>query len=775
MTVLDTLFSTLQYSLARDEKEILLLDELSALCDRHRMSCDPYRLMLEALPPADILCLADVPFIPVRLFKKIDLRSIQDSAVMKVLTSSGTTSQQVARIALDRETALLQTKALASIITSFIGQKRLPMIIVDSRSTLQNRSSLSARAAGLVGLSNFGRNHFYALDDHMRLDLPGLREFAEQNGKGPILIFGFTFMVWQYLVAELSRLGESISLEQGILIHGGGWKKLKEQAVGNDVFKEALRDRCGIRKVYNYYGMVEQVGSIYMECEHGFMHAPNFAEILIRNPQNWKVLPPESTGVIETISVLPRSYPGHALLTEDMGTVHGVDDCPCGRLGTRFTVEGRLPRAELRGCSDTHAYGVLSDNGSGGVTLFLPLRREGAGLDDVPGDAFFNQELLPAFSDPTIAFLDALSQTIFALTKVLDDPDLVALAYWLRRSNISSYVRDFKATVSEYELVVPRGTAFHVAPANVETIFLYSWAVSLLAGNRNVVRLPQGISPRLITLLDSIRGLLDDPKWSEINKRNVILSYPRDDEFNRFFSSRADIRVIWGGDETVLHFRGLPAKPTVKDVVFADKISYSLVQTCRYLALSEEEASETARLFRNDAYQFDQMACSSPRIVYFIGTEDECVRASRRFWDTLRRVVLMKGGSSAEVSMNKLVVGCEVVALGCGGHFPYGLPDGGPTVVRVDIGGAALRTNCGGGFFFECFAAGYKELVPLVQGNDQTLTYVGFNRNEMKEISSVLCVRGIDRIVPVGRALDFSPVWDGYVLFSELTRRVSIR
>ena len=53
-------------------------------------------------------------------------------------------------------------------------------------------------------------------------------------------------------------------------------------------------------------------------------------------------------------SPMAVSYPGHSLLTEDMGAILGVDDCPCGRKGKYFRIDGRIPQAEIRGCSDTH-------------------------------------------------------------------------------------------------------------------------------------------------------------------------------------------------------------------------------------------------------------------------------------------------------------------------------------------------------------------------------------------------------------------------------------
>ncbi|MBJ6749867.1 LuxE/PaaK family acyltransferase [Geomonas anaerohicana] len=773
--ILETLFRKPQYSIKRHEKDALLLQELATLHDRHRGACEAYRAMSDALPETKPSALSDLPFFPVRLFKELDLRSVSDDLVTKILTSSGTTSQQVARIAVDRETSMLQTKALAAIVTSFIGPKRLPMIIVDCQATIQKRSELSARGAGLVGLSNFGRNHFYALDDEMRLDLSGLQGFCRCHGDGPVLIFGFTFMIWQYLIGALADQGASIALERAILIHGGGWKKLQEQSVGNDVFKQAVRERCGIRRVHNFYGMVEQVGSVYMECEHGFFHAPNFADVLMRDPVDWRPLPPGHRGVIETVSVLPRSYPGQVLLTEDVGTVHGVDDCPCGRFGTRFSVEGRLPKVELRGCSDTHAYDAVSGASSGGGTELFPTLHECSAADLLRDDAFFTGPMRPAFSAEAVAFLDSLSRTIFSLRQEDDPPHFAALAFWLRRSNISRHVEQFCQTVGACEIAVPRGTAFHVAPSNVETIFLYSWALSLLAGNRNVVRIPQEVSPRMFTLLQAMRDLAQDARWSGIAETNRFLSYPRDDSCNRYFSERADLRIIWGGDATALHFRALPGKAAVKDVVFCDKVSFCVVQAERYLRLSDEEVNEAARLFHNDAYQFDQKACSSPQIVYFAGNREACHDASSRFWRALREKAPPGGTGNDTSAMDKLVFGYQTAVRARGAHWPRGIPDAGPVVMRVEKGAISdLPATCGGGFFFECFVTDLEELASLVQRNAQTLTYLGLTTEEIRAVGSVLCATGIERVVPVGKALDFAPVWDGYVLFSELTKRVSI-
>jgi phenylacetate-coenzyme A ligase PaaK-like adenylate-forming protein len=135
-------------------------------------------------------------------------------------------------------------------------------------------------------------------------------------------------------------------------VHGGGWKKLVSEAVTNNMFRKLIKKATGIESVHDYYGMVEQTGSINLECECGFLHTSNFSEIVVRDPYDFSILPHGEEGIIQTISVLPKSYPGHSLLTEDLGTIHGVDDCKCGRKGTYFKISGRLKKAEIRGCSN---------------------------------------------------------------------------------------------------------------------------------------------------------------------------------------------------------------------------------------------------------------------------------------------------------------------------------------------------------------------------------------------------------------------------------------
>ena len=353
---LQELFDTEQFTLPQPTKEALLLDELAALTSHHAKRSPAYARVSTATAPGPYRSLDDLPYLPVSLFKTHSLFSIDESDIFKVMTSSGTTGQAVSRIYLDRETAALQSRALTSIMTHILGGQRLPMLIVDTPNVVKNRAMFSARGAGVLGMLPFGRKHTYALDDEMRLNADSLRGFAAQFSGQPILIFGFTYMVWKYFLLELRDSGLEIDLSRAVLIHSGGWKKLSDEAVGNDEFRAAFAGTTGLTRIHNFYGMVEQTGSVFVEGDDGFLYPPNFADVIIRDPVTWEPAPIGFPGVVEVLSVLPRSYPGHVLLTEDLGVVEGIGAPTSGWSGKQLRILGRVPRSELRGCSDTHAF-----------------------------------------------------------------------------------------------------------------------------------------------------------------------------------------------------------------------------------------------------------------------------------------------------------------------------------------------------------------------------------------------------------------------------------
>jgi|JI10StandDraft_1071094.scaffolds.fasta_scaffold97647_2 hypothetical protein len=350
---IDALLEAPLYELPQAEKAARLTPVLAGLTAHHRATCPAYRRLTDVLAGGEraIGALDEVPWLPAGLWKSHRLASIPDEAITTTLTSSGTTGQVPSRVFLDRDTARRQSRALVRIMTQVLGPRRMPMLIVDSRELLADRAAFTARGAGVLGMMSFGARPHFALDRELTLDRPALEAWLARHGREPFLIFGFTYLVWAYLLEPLRDAG--LDLRNGILVHSGGWKKLAERAVDNAGFRRAWAEATGLTRIYNFYGMVEQIGSVFLEGEDGLLYPPVFADVIVRDPLTLAPAPIGTPGVLQTVSALPTSYPGHSVLTEDLGVIERVDG-DRGRRGHGIRVLGRVPRAELRGCSDTH-------------------------------------------------------------------------------------------------------------------------------------------------------------------------------------------------------------------------------------------------------------------------------------------------------------------------------------------------------------------------------------------------------------------------------------
>ena len=332
----------------------MIIKDLNTLTAHHTKRCKLYADFVDTMfsdAPAEAL--ADVPFLPVRAFKEFALKSVPDEDVYKIMRSSGT-SGNFSEIYLDKNTAQKQTKALVECFGDHFGKGRFPMLVIDAESTVRDRMKFSARTAAINGFSMFSRGRCFALDDDMKLQLHRVRSFLEEHEGKPIFVFGFTFLIWQAFVQALKRMNETLPLSSAFFLHGGGWKKLEAEKVTNVQFKLGIQDVTGTSKVHNYYGMVEQTGTIFMECSAGRLHSSSQSGALVRDPESHAVLPHGQTGLLQVFSTIQDSYPGHSLLTEDIGRTYAGSVCSCGRDGTIVEIDGRLAKAEVRGCSDAY-------------------------------------------------------------------------------------------------------------------------------------------------------------------------------------------------------------------------------------------------------------------------------------------------------------------------------------------------------------------------------------------------------------------------------------
>lgn len=348
--IVETIFDLPAFDLSVEQKSSYFISEISRLDELHKEKCKEYALIRENLTEH---LGKDYPAIPVRLFKSLDLLSVDRSNIVKTMMSSGTSGQQ-SKIYLDRETSKNQVKVLSKIVQNFIGPKRLPMLVIDSEEVVKSRYHFSARTAGVLGFSMYGRDITFALTGNLSLNWDAIDAFLEKYSNHEVLVFGFTHLVWSRFINELDKNKRIIDLKNAFLIHGGGWKKIEDQAVSKQFFRSKVEELTGISNIHNYYGMVEQTGSIFMECNFGHLHSSVWSDVIIRDPITLEIAPDGEPGLVQLLSVIPRSYPGHSILSEDIGRVLGRDGCPCGRRGTFFAIDGRLKKAELRGCSDSY-------------------------------------------------------------------------------------------------------------------------------------------------------------------------------------------------------------------------------------------------------------------------------------------------------------------------------------------------------------------------------------------------------------------------------------
>ena len=337
------------------------LEVIKELTSHHIKCCPEYKSIVNKIffhnfEKSQIISIEDIPYIPVNIFKKYDLKSINDKNIFKILKSSGTTGQRTSKIFLDKTNVKSQSYALSKIFSDFTGLKRPRIIIIDNPELLKISSVFSARSAGIRGFSALCRKPIFALDKDMKVNFNLIEKTLMENNENFIL-YGFTYIIWlHFLKIQFPKRIRDLLAEKATLIHGGGWKKLKDLKISKEFFKKEIKLKIGIEKVYDYYGMVEQTGSIFMECSHGFLHTNPLCEVIARSQNDLNKIETKKVGIAQVISCLPTSYPGHSILTDDLIKIHGVDNCKCGRPGTYFEILGRLETAEPRGCSDTYEY-----------------------------------------------------------------------------------------------------------------------------------------------------------------------------------------------------------------------------------------------------------------------------------------------------------------------------------------------------------------------------------------------------------------------------------
>jgi hypothetical protein len=386
---------------------------------------------------------------------------------------------------------------------------------------------------------------------------------------------------------------------------------------------------------------------------------------------------------------------------------------------------------------------------------------------------------LPAwrpFDQRAVNFVARFSQRLLMHPDVRRYPEIAALGHWFRAARMRDLAQNYPIETDD-AVIVGRGLAFHLAPANVDSVFMYSWLISLLAGNANIVRVSQKISPQLAFLVDVLNNTLQEDVGQAVQGRIVIMTYPHDEEITRAISLQCMLRVVWGGDATVATIRAVPLRSTATEICFPDRFSAAAIKAESIATADEDALKILASNFYNDAFWFGQQACSSPRLVNWVGDSALCAVAQARFWRAVRQEVKRRAPEDTPaMGMARLAAAFEYAASSLAHpsvQEPF-VQSPARLELEIPVSSEVKALHCGNSLFLEQRLDGLEQLACQLSDKEQTLAVHGFSRAEIMLLVSALSPRSLDRIVPMGEALGFAPVWDGTDLFIAFSRRISI-
>lgn len=327
----------------------LLRAELVALSTHHLAGCPQYALMWPDWSGADSL--AELPFVHATVFKHLRLRTEAEGIThQREVTSSSTSGEEPSAIPLDIRSSQLQAVSTQAVLESFLGSTLRPLVVLDSASALRSRA-LGARTAAALALRPLSSDLRFVLgvpDDPGSLDWDSV--LAALGDGEELLVYGFTWLLW--LGWAQANVPERLRDVRVDFVHSGGWKKLEAISVARDRLDSALLATVGAgSRVLDYYGMAEQIGMIFPLCPEGVRHVPVWGDVLVRDPWTLESLPAGEMGMLQLLNVLALGAPYHSVLSEDLGRLT-EGPCRCGRVGRTFILEGRVPKAELRGCAN---------------------------------------------------------------------------------------------------------------------------------------------------------------------------------------------------------------------------------------------------------------------------------------------------------------------------------------------------------------------------------------------------------------------------------------
>ena len=376
------------------------------------------------------------------------------------------------------------------------------------------------------------------------------------------------------------------------------------------------------------------------------------------------------------------------------------------------------------------------------------------------------------FSDETIDFINNFSKSILLDRNSRKFPELVVLADFFSKRNTKKIFNRISDENNNY-VFLPLGKTFHIAPSNVDTIFLYSSLIALMCGNICLIRLSSQHTEQINFAIEKLNLVLS--QHSKFLKRLFVFNYEHNNEITRRISSHIDLRVIWGGDNSVKEIRSIQLNPMARELTFPNRFSFTVIKSKEVIS-NQSDLNSMVDSFIKDTIYFDQQACSSPRSLIWLGSQTDNKKAQDIFWKNYLSLLARKDyQNTSGMMMDRFVASNFLSAINLSKRVNSAIDY--PTRLKVhDLNSQILREfHPGNGLFYEIEVQNIDQIAKQVKNTDQTLTYFGLDNSEISDLLSLISNRGLDRILPIGEALDFSVIWDGYDLIEAFTRKVVIR
>ncbi|MBE5891249.1 MAG: acyl-CoA reductase [Lachnospiraceae bacterium] len=755
--------------------------------------------------------LGEIPPVQVSVFKELGqkLASVPKSDIKLTLQSSAT-SGVPSSIPVDKLTSKRQAKAMVKVVGDFIGNERKPFLVMDVNPEEGFRQMLGARFAAVSGYLNFASQvgYFLKVNDKNQyyFDIEGIRKYiSELDQNQPTVVFGFTYILYSEVILPLYEHDEHFQLPRGSkVIHIGGWKKLESEKISKAEFNEKAARLFGLEPedIIDIYGFTEQMGLNYPDCKCGCKHAPLYSEVIVRDISTKEIQKPGEEGLLEFLSPIPHSYPGNVVLTDDVGMIV-EGECPYGRSGTRFKINGRLKKAEIRGCGDilssklkftgeTLSGGEMKTGSDYRVEFF-------SGSNSLPDNPIESLQQIIADIKQKHEWLvaqpiDALIGLVAKVAAKWNQTELRMnglgfLATWCtpehlnelmneglygNRMHMDAFLPCSDLSVKKRK-AVSRGLACHWLAGNVQVLGMFVLIESILTKNVNLIKVSSRDNGIFCELLSAFKGesfttlggytITGDEL---LNTIAVVYYGHHEDKLGRLMSEKADIRIAWGGKDAVTTVSNYPAKYDCEDLIMGPKLSFSVI--AKEAIMDEHKVKKLARRVAVDASVFDQTGCASTHNVFVerggAVTPEQFAEYLNLGMEKVNRQIT-KGPMSAE----------QISAIhSARGIYDFkgkvwGDPDSLWTVLYSDD--VELNAPVYSRVIHVHPVDDIEETLQFINGDIQT---IGMAAEGEKELAYAVKAseKGAVRFPVCGKMLNFDSPWDGMYLTSRMVKWVTL-